>query len=502
MNNKELLITTLALQVREDERNLRMDDLGKWVYETVAPAEKAMGTDLTTDSVQELRGVLKEVIERPEEEKIDTKFLKSKVRIATANDSYLADVFEDSIDPIKDPEAHMEESSRLRKAIMTYRKQFDMVLKIKQASTAVLFDKEADVRKVALELMEGLEPLVVSNSGTIDGLTEELSLNDTVALAANIAKGVEAVSDDGIMTTGYRGMNRMLGDAKGLRRGDLCCIGALQHNYKSGMLMNLAKHTAIYNKPYMLDETKKPLIVFASGENNVQDNNIQFYKSLKENETGEVIPISSIDPEEAARYVNEKMSQNGYHFKVLRFNGSDFTYRSLFAKLQEYMSQGYEIHLLVLDYLNLMSKEGCVGGTESGTIRDLFRRVRNFCNPKLITVLTAHQLSSDAKNLLRMGISNFVKEVANKGYWDSCRTLDQELDLEVIIHIEIINDKSYLTLARGKHRTPAITPEAAKYYVQPFSEAGGIRDDINDDALYMPKLPSSGGLGDDDWLTT
>lgn len=73
----------------------------------------------------------------------------------------------------------------------------------------------------------------------------------------------------------------------------------------------------------------------------------------------------------------------------------------------------------------------------------------------------------------------FVKEVANKGYWDSCKAIDQEVDLEIIIHKEIRNGSSYLAVQRGKHRKVKVTPEEHLYTVLPFQPVGGIPDDIN-----------------------
>lgn len=55
--------------------------------------------------------------------------------------------------------------------------------------------------------------------------------------------------------------------------------------------------------------------------------------------------------------------------------------------------------------------------------------------------------------LIRNGMDEqFVAEIKNKGYYDGCRTLDQEVDMELYIHIVKVDGRSYLTLQRGKHR--------------------------------------------------
>jgi hypothetical protein len=142
-------------------------------------------------------------------------------------------------------------------------------------------------------------------------------------------------------------------------------------------------------------------------------------------------------------------------------------------------ASGYEIHLIFIDYLNMMSKLGCQQGPAGTDIRDLFRRARNFLSKRGIACITPHQLSTEAKMLLRLGAENFVQEIANKGYYDSCRTIDQEVDFEIYQHIVKVGDESYLTLQRGKHRTPFITPEKDLYTILKFEQIGGILDDIN-----------------------
>ena len=82
--------------------------------------------------------------------------------------------------------------------------------------------------------------------------------------------------------------------------------------------------------------------------------------------------------------------------------------------------------------------------------------------------------------LIRQGNEeSFVRDIANKGYYDSCKTIDQEVDLEIYIHIVKADNRSWLTVQRGKHRLISQTKEEYKYCVLPFSDIGDIRDDVN-----------------------
>jgi hypothetical protein len=179
---------------------------------------------------------------------------------------------------------------------------------------------------------------------------------------------------------------------------------------------------------------------------------------------------------------------------MLRVDPTQWTYRSICNKVLEYEAEGYEIHVLMLDYLAMVPTTGCSIGPMGSDLRDMFRRLRNFTNPKKITLITPHQLSTEAKMLIRDGRQDFVKDVANKGYSDKCRTIDNELDLEYYIHIEKVNGVSYLTFQRGKHRGVGIIPDSRKYFVLQFHDIGGVRDDLGKANTTLRK-PGGGVAG-------
>ncbi len=158
---------------------------------------------------------------------------------------------------------------------------------------------------------------------------------------------------------------------------------------------------------------------------------------------------------------------------------------------------GYEIHMLNIDYLAMMSTKGCKQGATGQDIRDLFRRTRNIIESKKILCITPHQLSTDAKKLTRQGVEDFVKEIANKGYWDSCTTIDQEVDMEIYQHKVEINGEAYLTFQRGKHR--GVAPHNEQYTVYKFDkDRGYIDDDVLGPDMSRKRVaagPASGGGG-------
>lgn len=481
MNVRELLLNTLSLAYLESNSGRNTAHLYEWVDESVKIDSSSMGSiGSLQDSTAELKIILQHYMSTDLKEPIDAAEIKRKIKIACGEDSSIAGVVDDLFVLHDDPVANQLNAGAIRKQISGYKKQVEIVEQIDQAARTLKFDQTADKRTIAMNLIAGITPLVEGGSGEARGVVSSLKFGDEQGVKDTMLKGQESSSNEGIMKTGWQGFNKMCGEEGGIRRGDLVCIGALQHNYKSGTLLNLAKQIALYNTPYMLDPTKKPLIIFISLENNIEDNILELYKSLRENETGELVSIKDIDVEEASRYVIERMRKNGYEFEMIRAEAGVFSITDVIDTLQQRIDDGFEIHACIIDYLNLFSKAGCFGGQDAALIRDLFRRIRSWCNPKLITVITAHQLNSEAKFLLRQGTDCFVKEIAGRSYWDGSKSIDQELDMEIIQHIVKPGDGfSYLELIVGKHRKVSITAEAAKYWVQRFEEAGAIRDDID-----------------------
>lgn len=108
-------------------------------------------------------------------------------------------------------------------------------------------------------------------------------------------------------------------------------------------------------------------------------------------------------------------------------------------------------------------------------------------------MLTPHQLSTEAKQLIRNGMSEdrFVKEVAEKGYWSGSKQLCQEIDLELHIHLFKHNKETYLAVQRGKHRVPTIIPDESKYFILKFPKNGmPIPDDRDGVVSSFRRLPN------------
>lgn len=481
----------------------------KETLEEIKLPDTVLETDQTRDVIVGLRATIYGLCQLPVDQPIDKIALLQRIRINCRDDIGLYESIASAMIDTTDQGLIRQKCNEYSRHITNAKKERNFRDMIKKWMAEVVYSNQEhplNIKEISLAMQSQLEPFGLENKAAgvrgIEGVVDYVDFDSETELRELFQRAKEEVTIDGILRTGYQGINRMMGDYGGFRRGDMIVVGAFQHNYKTGFTLNLTKQIALYNKPYMVDPDKKPLILHISSENHATDNVMLLYKSLMENLTGELCDTSQIDEGYAAKWIKEQMEVNGYHFKMMRVNPSVYSYSSLFATINQLESEGFEIHLLCIDYLNMFNKAGCVTTFTGSDTRDLFRRVRNFCSERKITVITPHQISTEAKQLLRQGVNDIVKELANKSYWDSCKTLDQEVDVELLIHIEKVNGKSFLTVQRGKHRkSGAITPDRDLYAVFPFFDIGAIRDDVNGEDLSFRKLEVAGNLeGDNAWF--
>jgi hypothetical protein len=495
-----LLIRAITLLFRESQLDVgatSSPEIVKEVAETVKPPEMAVGSsDNDRDMVMGLRGMVMWMASNMEGTKYVADDLLQKVRMLTRHDESLYDALKEGINgPMSEEELRIV-TGNIRQELNSYLREVQALNIIKEHSRKASFNREdiANLPEFIAQFRSQLEQYETNVKERDPAIVGEVKLSETDHVESVFRQAKELNNENGIMKTGWQALNRML--QGGFRRGEEVVIGALQHNFKTGFSLSLFKQIALYNKPYMIDEKKKPLLLRISFEDPLSLNFPFLYRNIKENETLEHADVTNTSEAEMSAYIHEKLTVNGYEIMLVHVNPSLWGYRDVQNYVLSLEAQGYEIHMLMLDYLNMLDKRGLDNNGPMGSnIRDLFRRMRNFCSPRKITLITPHQLSTEAKMLIRQGNEeSFVRDIANKGYYDSCKTIDQEVDLELYIHIVKADNKSWLTIQRGKHRLISQTKEEYKYTVMPFEDIGDIRDDINggDTSRKKPAGPQEG----------
>lgn len=450
------------------------------VIETIkGPAISVGLVDTEKDIITGLKFICTKMCEAGESYKWLSTDLLQKVRSITVNDESLFLTLKEGIECELSDMQITQFCLSIRTELGQYLRDVKAIDVVKTLYKSMRSPEDGvKISDLIAELYNQIEPYTVSHKEVDPAVVGVFNTKDISDSAQQFEEAKSLNDDKGILKTGWQGLNRMLGG--GLRRGYQVVIGALQFNYKTGFTKQLLTQIPKYNKPYMIDETRKPLVISISFEDPLALNMPFVFRILWENKHLEPAPMN-LTAVEMAEFVNTELGVNGYDVVFMHVNPTLWTYRDIQNTILYYESIGYEIHFLLLDYLPMVPTTGCkVGGPIGSDMRDLYRRMRNFTAPKKITMVTPHQLSTEAKMLVRQGLEDtFVQEIANKGYYDGCKTIDQEVDLELYIHIVKFNSRSWLTVQRGKHRLPKPTPDENNYMALLFEEIGNIRDDIN-----------------------
>jgi hypothetical protein len=510
MNDRLLLVNGITLLYRESQLTNVEENSSQLVREIVQSIklpEINVGFDHDRDILSGLKATALYMCETPHGHKYEVNELLQRLRIDTADDENLYQALVEGITPELSEDAIKRTCINIKRSINSHFREEKIKDIVNKAAYSLKFtrNKITDMKAFVSELSSQLEPYMIDVVTKDPAIISKVNINNIDEIT-NIFNDVKENSNGtGILKTGYQGINRMLGG--GLRSG-LTVIGALQNKWKTGFSLTLFKQIALYNKPRVLDPNKKAMLLRISAEDDLSLNFQFLYQSLKENETRQKVDIKNISVEEMATYVKEKLSVNGFEIEFLFINPSLWSYRDLFNYILEVESRGFEVRVCMFDYLIKMPTTGCDQGPAGTDVFNLYERVRNFMKSRDIVFITPHQLSSEAKMMIREGRSDFVKELPGRGYYMKSRQIDQVVDLEIYIHIEKVNGKSYLTVQRGRHRIVDQIPDEYEYCVLPFQDIklfnSGILDDINGPDTTCRKV-GGGPIGSDDeipfWCT-
>ena len=480
--------------------NLENDDLIRTILNTIrSDAPEVM---LGGSVLKKLKELCVELLE--EKELIAKEVLLPRVHLILDTDQKLYNVIKESIDPEYEDTTNKRVCTSLIKTLNTYYREHLATEMLNKAAYDLKFNrgKIANFTDYLKGIYEQIEPLTThSNISKDPAILNEISFQSSEDMERTFEEMRVSNSDTGIYKFGWQDFNIMT--QGGIRRGENMTIGALQHKYKSGFLRSLFTQIACHNTPivYEGEEGKKPLLLYISFEDPTHTN-VQFiYQYLKMNEGIKITKreLQEIPIKEAAAYVTEYMTRTGFHIDMLRVDPTRWDYRAVMNKVIEYEAKGYVIHGLLLDYITMLPTTGCQVGAIGQDRKELLRRIKNFCLSRKAFFITPLQLSAEAKQKLRNGTPHhqLVQEIAELGFYDGIKSIDQEIDLEIFIHMYTVKGKKFLTVQRGKHRGLPDIPSEQKYFILPFQElTTPIVEDLNRDKISMRSMPRHIGGGE------
>lgn len=496
MNDLLLLVKAITLVYRESvlgERDEGSDDLVRKVITSIKTPEVSIGITKDLEIINSLKATATQMISQPRDHVFQKNLLLQQLKINCLSDESTYESFVAGINHEESIEETKQIILSLRGDLNTHFRHSKIEEVLSKNFSEFKFKRNTikSIPKWISKLLTELEEFQSLGKEKDPAIIEEVDISDV----DSVSKVYETVKIEneggGGFITGYQAINRMIGGK--FRLGEQWGLYGLQHNYKTGFSLTLFKQICIYNTPVLRDPTKKPLLVRISFEDSLVLNFQYLYKNLWENETGKVLSkkdISEMDFKVMSKYVTEKLSKTGFDVKLLFVNPSDWTYKDICNLVLKYESEGYEVQMVMVDYLTKISKEGCTQGALGQDVRNLFERVKAFMASKKILFITPHQLSGEAKNFIKDGYSDLVKRLPGAGMTADCRQIDQVIDGEIFFHIEKIKAKkeAYFTVQGGKLRRIDQVDEDDKYCVYKFVRKGVILDDLNKTDSAMLKV--------------
>lgn len=290
--------------------------------------------------------------------------------------------------------------------------------------------------------------------------------------------------EGGVFKLGLQGINRGLGPDQGQRRGKTYLWNALTSRGKSLMMGHAIASVGLYNKaqPMLRNKTKIPTIVLDSAEDGIELILNRMYRLISVAKTGKYVPFEERKAEEIYETITTAFIENGWFFIFNQIEPNKDNYHNLCSRIRKLELRGHEILYYVYDYLAMMELDGIVGDSKSDRLQILLRKTRAFMVARGICFNTPHQLSPEAKKLLRESDDDaeiyFALMVAGKSMTETSTKLTNEVDAEITIHVAKTSTGSYFTYAIGKIRGDAGDPEYA-FGIYDLDPVLGLVHDIN-----------------------
>ncbi|MNP89207.1 hypothetical protein D3C85_16110 [compost metagenome] len=457
------------------------------------------------NTLSNLRTTLLWMLNEGASQRYDVDSTLQRLRLNTNHDDVTYKSFEKLIRRYPDETVVRKHINDISREIRRYKSRDKLHEIIKKASYTLSF-REAEVEdwdSFVLQTAQDLLSVDLETEERVDpAFITSVNFNDKDSVTAAFEDMHRTMSTDGILKFPIKAMNKLMGVQGGPRRGEFGLVNALPGNNKSGTLLDMFIGVCIFNDPFLFDPSKKPLVLLYSTEDDVPVIIQKIYVILKQRETGVAQSIKGVTPTEAADYVMGKLQERGWFVELHRIKGSAFTYAKYIKHLEQYKAKGFEVCASFVDYLAMYSKDGCASGSTGDDLQDLYKRVREYTAPEKILQVTAHQLSTQAKEEKRMNPTKFIRDMPGGGYYQGCKKLDTEVDWEFYVNKQVVNNGTYLEYLWGKHRgVVEPTPEAHKYFVMKFLEDhmyGVPYDmDLEEDLSYkiVGGRPSSAGGG-------
>lgn len=435
---------------------------------------------------------------------MDKSALIRTLRTIGSDDSAITDIIIAGIEENHDDDlkAHV---FTLFGAVRQAQKRFEFKAMVNDLARSYVYsEREFNLEEAAQALIERAETYAVKSGEDLDavgGMVRWLNFDSVEDIKDLFTDAVNEISPDEILKWGWQGLNRLFGKQGGGRRGECCVVGALPHHGKSYMTMAMMRGAARYTIPKPKNPNKRPTMVWISAENDLTVNMRILYEQCYISVYKEKPDVSAknFNIEEAATFIRDYFAENGWQWIACRIDPDRFCFNDYLQLLNTVETKfNGEIFMVLFDYLAMISKAGIEdSGITGRQTQALWKRARNVATTKHHFFLSPHQLSTEARAIERDRPNKFLDEILERQFYAECKTISNEVDVE----INIQKQGDYLNIGWGKHRGVHDTPHKDKRFTRQFHETLGIEDDVLGEDMSLEK-PGNSLMNDDndDWL--
>lgn len=245
--------------------------------------------------------------------------------------------------------------------------------------------------------------------------------------------------------TPFQQLNALLGEGEGLRRGQLVMCNSLPRNHSRGFLSDLTFGISLYNKPTMIDKSKTPMILRMTLRADFESEKLRTNARFK----------SMV--EYGGPTMQEYMDQTDYTYRVFSPNTIPVTVEQLFGETKKLESQGFELHAVVIDDMDLIET-----GEEEDDLFYILGRIREFFEPRGTNVILHTLFNEEIKTLSHLSPEEFFNSTSRVTAYDkSRRRLDQMVDVQWILYLEPDGETANLHIRTAKSRSSVKPPKTS-----------------------------------------
>lgn len=489
LNNLDIYGKCIVLIALEYRQNSSVGNVKELIEDLLSSIELPKNYGIIRDSELKVRNLINGMLENAELYNKDT--LPDSIRIIYRDQelcNYLIDKVTKELDT--------EQIQNNINTISTEIKNWFRETKIKALIAKVNMELQRShltngkFHKCIKNLIESLEKLNIKTDDKDASVIREINLLNPANVESTLTRVTENKDESMLFKTGWEEINRML--QGGFRKKEMWVIGALQHNYKSGFLQSLFCQFCLHNTP-IPKPNKKPCVMYISLED-TSEVYIEFiYRYLYTNEKNEIPDIKFLRSKEQrtkqisemSSYIVEKLTKTGFTPILMELDPTQCSIEQLFNIINNKEKEGYDVQAVVLDYLYKIPVEANAVRNSAEAVQVMYQQVRSFTSKKNMLLITAHQLSTEAKGLIKGGLIgiDFLQEISNKGYYEATKRLDQVVDGELYLNKFEKDKDTYLAVMRGKHRIPTILPKKYQEHIFKFRPGFPIQEKEQEEEL-------------------